>query len=66
MSNLPPSDYNMPPGVRTSDIPGNRPGDDECICEHCLEVMSARDVMLYDNDPECACLCSACRDKILG
>lgn len=41
MSELPKGDYNLPPGVRACDIPGNRPEDNEDapfgLCECCGE-----------------------------
>lgn len=36
MNNLPKGDFNMPPGVRATDIPGNRRDDFEPEdCENC-------------------------------
>lgn len=35
MNSLPRGDFNMPPGVRVSDIPGNRPSDKRAECDTC-------------------------------
>lgn len=49
MSELPNPDFNLPPGVRAIDIPGNRPEDDYIECFRCRESIP---LSAFDDDDE--------------
>ncbi len=59
---LPPGDFNLPPGVRSSDLPGNRPHDEDPItCPKCGYLIP---FLAFEENGHASCPC--CGEEVEG